>query len=100
MKSSTTRRRSRGSWWRGRCDSSGGEEESWMSFLIYFDEDSQDSELVRILRARGVDVSTVNEEGMRSRKDEEQLIFAATKGRAIFTFNVPDFARLHAAWMR
>ncbi|HYG75247.1 MAG TPA: hypothetical protein VEK08_09620 [Planctomycetota bacterium] len=54
-----------------------------MSFPIYFDEDSQDSELVQILRARGLKVSTVNEEHMRAKSDEEQLTFAASKARAI-----------------
>jgi post-segregation antitoxin (ccd killing protein) len=36
-----------------------------MSVRLYMDEDSMDQALVRALRARGVDVKTALEEGMR-----------------------------------
>ena len=55
--------------------------------------------LPRNLRAAGIDVLTVAEAGRRGLSDEEQLAFAALQGRAVFTCNVPDFARLHKAWV-
>ena len=35
---------------------------------------------------------------MIERPDEAHLAYAAAQGRALFSFNVGDFARLHAAW--
>ena len=51
------------------------------------------------LRGASIDVLTVAEAGRRGLSDEEQLAFAASQGRAVFTCNVPDFARLHDAWV-
>ena len=48
------------------------------------------------LHRRGVDVLTVQEVGLCSATDEEQLAFALSQGRVIFTQDA-DFARLHAA---
>lgn len=70
-----------------------------MSLCLYLDEDAQDADLVRILRARGVDVATVNEKEMQRRSDEEQLAFATSLGRVIVTFNIADFRRIRARWM-
>ena len=36
---------------------------------------------------------------MLGRGDEEQLAFATSKDRTIYTFNVADFCRLHAEYM-
>jgi len=55
---------------------------------------------VLALRARGVDVLTAREADMIERSDEEQLAFAASAGRVICTFNVGDFYRLHAEYLR
>lgn len=38
---------------------------------------------------------TAFEQGMTKRSDEEQLEFALSIGRVIFTSNVKDFSRLH-----
>jgi hypothetical protein len=59
-----------------------------------------DRDLVRGLRARSVDVLTVFEAGRLGLPDEDQLRFAASQGRAIYTANVNDFARIHARWVR
>ena len=56
--------------------------------------------LARGLAARGIDVTTAADERMRRRDDAEQLAFAAANGRAIFSFNVGDFMRLHVQYMR
>ncbi len=42
---------------------------------------------------------TAFEAGRREISDEEQLEFAASRGRAIYTSNVEDFARLHRGWL-
>ncbi|MEM9948206.1 MAG: DUF5615 family PIN-like protein [Cyanobacteria bacterium P01_D01_bin.36] len=62
---------------------------------LYIDEDSMDQDFVNALRARNVDVLTVADVGMLHKSDEEQLTWAAEKGRTIFSFNARDFYRLH-----
>ncbi len=54
-----------------------------------------DRALVAGLRQRGIDVVTVQDQGMRHRKDAEQLAFATAAGRVLYSANVGDFARLH-----
>ncbi len=66
-----------------------------MKIALYFDEDSQDSDLVQALRLREVDIATSAEAGMNGREDREQLEFAAAQGRALYSFNARDFYRLH-----
>ncbi len=67
---------------------------------LFLDEDAMDRDLVRGLRAAGVDVLTVADAGRRGISDEEQLAFATSEGRALYTCNVSDFARLHSGWLR
>ena len=55
--------------------------------------------LVQGLRARGVDVITVFEEGMTGQSDALQLEYATLQGRAIYTFNVGHFYQLHAEYL-
>ena len=66
---------------------------------IYFDEDSLDQSVVRALRAGGLDILTALEGATISWLDSEQLAFAATAGRALFSANIRDFAPLHRTWM-
>lgn len=54
---------------------------------LYWDEDAQRTSLVRALRARRVDVLTANEAGKVGISDAEQLAFAASLERTVFTFN-------------
>lgn len=65
---------------------------------FYFDEDVMVSAIVIALRTAGIDVLTVREAGMRGQDDPSQLTFATEQQRTIVTSNIPDFARLHAAW--
>ena len=67
-------------------------------FLLYHDEDALQASLVAALRRAGFDCTTVNEAGMRGRSDEEQLEFASSRGRVIYTRNTADFRRLDAEW--
>ena len=55
--------------------------------------------LVVGLRKRGVDILSALEAGTTKESDERQLVFAAAQGRAIYSFNVGDFCRLHSQWL-
>jgi hypothetical protein len=66
---------------------------------LYFDEDSMSHALIVGLLARGVDVASALEAGMVERSDEEHLEYATADGRALYTFNIADFSRLHATWL-
>jgi len=70
-----------------------------MTIRLYLDEDSMQSGLVRVLRARGVDVRTALEAGMIGRSDEEHLEYAARDGRVLYSFNIKDFHRLHQDYL-
>jgi hypothetical protein len=70
-----------------------------MRVRLYLDEDV-DIALTAALRQRGIDVLTTLEARNSQQKDDEQLAFAARSGRAIFTHNRSDFARLHKAMMQ
>ena len=63
---------------------------------LYFDADSMERAVVAGLRARGVDATTALEAGLTDRTDEEQLQFARSQGRVLFSFNASDFCRIHA----
>lgn len=58
-----------------------------------------DRDLVRALRARGVDVTTALEEGMMDREDEAHLDHATQQQRVLLSFNRGDFYRLHAQYL-
>ena len=49
-----------------------------MTIRFYVDEDAMDKDLVRALRARGVDVLTALEVGLIERRDVEHLEYAVT----------------------
>src|SRR5258706_4830433 len=70
-----------------------------MQIRLYLDEDAMDSDLVRALRLRGVDVTTALDAGLTNSADEEQLEYAAQLGRTLYTFNVRDFMTLYTSWM-
>ena len=67
---------------------------------LYLDEDAQRTSLVRALRARRIDVLTANEAGKIGISDAEQLAFAVSQNRTVFTFNRGDFAKLHAEYLQ
>jgi hypothetical protein len=67
---------------------------------LYADEDSMGVAVIRGLAARGVQILTTTQAGMRHRSDLDQLEFAKAVGRVIFTHNAGDFLRLHARYMR
>lgn len=55
--------------------------------------------LVIALRARGADVKTVIDAGLRGKDDKAQLEWAASNKRTLYTFNVADFCRLHRQYL-
>jgi hypothetical protein len=60
---------------------------------LYVDEDASEQAVVRGLRERGTDVVTTADVGRLGSTDSEQL------ARAVYTFNVGDFTRLHAQYL-
>jgi hypothetical protein len=70
------------------------------SVRLYLDEDAQRTSLVRALRARQIDVLTANEAGQVGLSDADQLAFAVSQNRTIFTFNRGDFVQLHTEYLR
>jgi hypothetical protein len=55
--------------------------------------------VITALRARGVDATTALEAATTSLSDVEQIEFAHGKSRALFSFNVSDFCRIHTQFM-
>jgi hypothetical protein len=70
-----------------------------LKIALYFDEDAQDTDLIRALDLRGINVIGAWAAGMRERKDEEHLLWAAGQKRTLYTFNVRDYCRLHAEFL-
>jgi Domain of unknown function (DUF5615) len=52
------------------------------------------------LRLRHFDVISAHEIGRWGLSDEEQLTYAVAEGRAIFSYNTPDYLKLHLDWLR
>ena len=70
-----------------------------MKIRLYLDEDAMDGDLVHALRMRGVDVQTALEASLIKHPDNEQLSYAASHERALYSFNVADFMALHTLYM-
>lgn len=67
-----------------------------MDAIRYYVDEHIPSAVVRALRARGLDVMTVSDAGLRTQTDEAHLAFALSKRRVIVSHD-PDFLRLHAS---
>lgn len=70
-----------------------------MQLRLFLDEDVMSRALTHNLRARGVAVTSVIEEGRVGKPDDEQLDFATSQNRAICTGNLGDFLQLHTAYL-
>jgi hypothetical protein len=64
------------------------------------DEDALEHALALGLRARGADVLTAREAKMINRPDDEQLEFATSLGRTLYSYNIPDYCRINLEWAR
>jgi hypothetical protein len=67
---------------------------------IHLDEDADAYSLLNGLRHRGWDVSSSREQKLLQYSDQAQLNWAFTQGRVLYTYNVSDFCRLHAEFLR
>ncbi len=65
---------------------------------LYLDEDVH-KQVAVALRLRGYDAVSAHELEKWNLSDEQQLVFATSDNRAIFTFNRGDFAKLHKNWL-
>lgn len=65
----------------------------------YLDEDVH-KKIAATLRLKGYDVISAHEVHKQSLADFRQLEYAVAEHRAIFTFNVGDFKRLHEEYLR
>ncbi len=70
-----------------------------MQLRLYIDEDAMSRALIRGLRSRGINVTSVLDEEKVGQSDTTQLEFAAQHGRVFYTFNVGDFYRLHKKYL-
>jgi len=66
---------------------------------LYLDENVPEA-VSTALRLRGYDVLTVRDAGRKGLSDVEQLKYAFSQGRVIFTFNVSDFYKIHIEFMK
>ena len=66
----------------------------------YVDEDACENAVIVGLRAHSVDLLTTLEAGRAGTTNEEQLKFAVTQQRSMYTLNVSDFARIHRDWLQ
>lgn len=57
-------------------------------------------DVVRGLRRNGIDVVTAFEVGRLSLPDEDQLAFAESQGRVLYSSNVGHFTDIHTTWLR
>lgn len=66
---------------------------------LHVDEDSTHHAFVQGLRARAIDVTTVQDAGTVGWLDEDQLRWATSHGRVLYSFNDRDFYRLHSEFL-
>lgn len=67
-----------------------------MAAVKFYTDEHVARAVVKGLRQRGIDVTTVVEAGLRSAADEVHLAHAQREGRVLVTHDA-DFLRLHAA---
>jgi len=66
---------------------------------LYLDENVPEAIAVE-LRLRGYDIKTVKDAKRKGLSDIEQLNYATSEGRAIFTFNTADFCKIHKEMLK
>jgi len=66
---------------------------------LYLDEDVH-KRVASALRLRHFDVVSAHEVRRWGLSDEEQLTYAATEERTLFTYNTPDYLRLLLDWLQ
>jgi hypothetical protein len=66
---------------------------------LYFDEDIPEGVAVG-LRLRGYNVKTAREAGRKGLSDREQIEYAASEKRVLFSHNVADFVKMHRDFVK
>ena len=66
---------------------------------LYLDEDSLDQSLLRALRARQIDIMTVQDTNSFGATDLEQLRLATQQNRVLYSHNIKDFCQLHTEFI-
>ncbi len=66
---------------------------------LYLDEDVH-KKIAPALRLKGYDVMSTHEVHQQSLSDYQQLEYAISQKRAIFSFNTGDFSRIHKEYMK
>ena len=66
---------------------------------LYLDEDVPET-IATALRLIGYDVMTVKEAGRKGLSDIDQLKYASSENRVIFTFNIADFYKIHSDFIK
>lgn len=66
---------------------------------LYTDEDMS-ALVATLLKSRGLDVTTVPEQGTLGKTDREQLEFVTSLRRCLITHNRVDFEKLHLLYVR
>jgi len=66
---------------------------------LYLDEDVHE-DIAAALILRGYDVETTKEAGNKGLSDIDQLKYASSENRVIFTFNIADFYKIHSDFIK
>jgi len=66
---------------------------------LFIDEDVPEA-IAMALRLRGYDVITVKETDRKGITDVEQLKYASSEERIIFTHNIADFCKIHSDFIK
>ena len=66
---------------------------------LYMDEDSTARSLFIALQSRNIDIITSLTTNRLSYSDEQQLLWAKSQGRVIYSANIKDFYHLHTKFL-
>ncbi|MFQ6054444.1 MAG: DUF5615 family PIN-like protein [Methanosarcinales archaeon] len=70
-----------------------------MSKIKIYTNENISSVVAKVLREWSYDAISAPEAGLLTSPDEEQMEFAVTQRRAIVTFDIKDYPRLHAEYI-
>lgn len=65
---------------------------------LYLDEDVPEA-IAMALRLRGYDVITVKEASNKGLTDLDQIQYATSEERVLFTHNIADFCKIHSGYI-
>jgi hypothetical protein len=71
-----------------------------MSAVRFFTDEDIHGSVAAALRQAGFDAISTPESGRLQESDDSQLLWTASQGYSIVTFNVGHFVRRHVQWMQ